>query len=108
MEQTPNSIFELLSSKSFRSRPGLYIGEKKISILRAFIDGYFYAAEFDKINSDRREKFAEFHDWVANYFGWNESTAGWKNIILEECNGDEEIAVDKFFEVYDKFIENQD
>ncbi len=82
----------------------MYIGDKKITILRAFIDGYLFALEANNINLAEKEKFTEFHDWVANYFGWYESTAGWKNIILEECNGNEEIAVDKFFELYDKFI----
>jgi len=105
MEQLPKSIFALLASESFRTRPGMYIGEKKISILRAFIDGYFYATESKNTTSSEKEKFAEFHDWVANYFGWYESTAGWKNIILKECDGDEEKAVDKFFEVYDKFTQ---
>ena len=102
MKQHPNSIFELLSSENFRFRPEMYIGKKNVTILRAFIDGYFYAEN----NSLEKEKFEEFHDWVANYFGWFESTAGWNNIILEECNGDEEKAIDKFFEIFDKFSEN--
>lgn len=107
MNQLPKSIFELLTSENFRNRPAMFIGEKKISILRAFIDGYLLGAERDNTTLREKEKFAEFHDWVANYFGWYESTAGWKNIILKECNGNEESAVDKFFEIYDKFINNQ-
>ena len=106
MEKLPKSIFELLSSETFRNRLGLFIEEKKIGILRAFIDG-FLLAKISENRSLEREKFAEFHNWVANYYGWNESTEGWKNIILKECNGDEEIAVDIFFDVYDKFIQKQ-
>ena len=104
MKHLPKSLFDLLKLKNFRLKTEMYIGDKKINILKAFIDGYLFALEANNIYQAEKEKFTEFHDWVANYFGWYESTAGWKNIILEECNGDEEIAVDKFFELFDKFI----
>jgi len=48
-------------------------------------------------------KFEKFNDWVASYYGWNESTAGWKNIILSESNNDEEKALKEFFNIFDKF-----
>ncbi|WP_448271779.1 hypothetical protein [Nostoc sp. DSM 114160] len=43
-----------------------------------------------------------YHDWVARYYKWNESTAGWKNIILQEV-GDEAKACDVFFELFELF-----
>jgi hypothetical protein len=48
----------------------------------------------------RRERpdFGRFHDWVAERFGWHESTAGWCNIIVEECGGNHGEALDRFFE----------
>ena len=100
----PESIFDLIKEESFRKRTAMYIGEKKISLLKGFMDGYFHGLDAKEIHLRETEpKFAKFHDWVANYFKWYESTAGWKNIILKECGNNEELAVDKFFELYDKF-----
>lgn len=98
------SIFDLINEENFRKRTAMYIGEKKISILKGFIDGYFYGLDVKEIHLRESEpKFVNFSDWVANHFNWAESTAGWKNIILKECDGDEKLSVDKFFELYDKF-----
>jgi hypothetical protein len=81
----------------------MFIGDKKITALRSFIDGYFYATWTNDIEVDDKIGFDDFNDWVAIQFKWKESTAGWNRIILEECNGDEKLAVDKFFELYDRF-----
>ncbi len=72
------------------------------------MDGYFYALDAMEIHLREPEpKFEKFHDWTAKYFGWKESTAGWKNIILKESNENEKEAVKLFFEVYDKFKESE-
>ena len=98
------SIFELIEKEGFRKRTAMYISEDRISTLKAFMDGYFYALDAMEIHlQETGPKFEGFNDWVAAYFGWSESTAGWKNIILQESNGDESAAVDLFFKVYDKF-----
>ena len=67
MEHLPKSLFDLLKLENFRFKTGMYIEDKKITILRAFIDGYLFAAEANNINLSEKEKFTEFHDWVANY-----------------------------------------
>ncbi len=103
----PKTIFELINHDNFRQRTAMFIGHKRINLLRAYIDGYFYAKWAGDIADVEDEEFSKFHDFTAEYFGWRESTAGWHNIILDECQGDEEKAVDKFFEVYDKFIQNK-
>ncbi len=83
----------------------MFIGEKKISSLRAFLEGAFYTmyiygiTEAEETGSD----LGNFHDWVARYYGWSETTVGWNNIILQECNGNEEKALDQFFILYDEF-----
>ena len=94
-------IKELINMHSFRTRTAMYIGEKKISILKSFFDGIYYSLEAYNVNEEYI--FNGFDDWIANYYGWTECTAGWKNIILSECNEDEEKAVDEFFNLYDKF-----
>ena len=42
------------------------------------MNGYDCALLVNQIDESDPWKFGEFHDWVANYFGWKESTAGWK------------------------------
>jgi hypothetical protein len=99
------SIHDFLTSNAFLKRPGMYLGDMKISTLRTFTIGYEYALEVRNIeDEDERPELGKFHDWIAKYYNWNESTAGWKNIILEEYNGNEEQAFQKFFELYDQFI----
>jgi hypothetical protein len=86
----------------------MYVEERKLSFLKAFMNGYFYAMDATDIivqNSD--PPFELFQDWVAQHFGWRESTAGWKNIILAECGQDEGKAVDLFLELYDAFKKEQ-
>ena len=103
MTKLPKSIFDLLDTDDFRTKTVMYIGDKSIMALKSFIDGYFYAIRANNIDADDNIKFDDFHDWVAGQFNWKESTAGWSRIILRECNENEELAIDKFFVLYDKF-----
>lgn len=103
MSKPPKSIFDLIDMEDFRKRTAMYIGEKTISSLKSFIDGYFYATWTNDIEIDDKVQFGDFHDWVAQHYKWKESTAGWKTIILKECDGDEIRAVDQFFDLFDEF-----
>jgi hypothetical protein len=103
-ENSGNNLFELLRSDSFRKRPAMYLGEATLSNLQNFIAGYYFPQDMHKFSLiPQEQQFQDFHDWVARYCGWKESTAGWKNIILQECQGDEKKALDSFFELYDNF-----
>ena len=44
-----------------------------------------------------------FHEYVARYYNWAGSNAGWTNIILKETNYDEEKGIWKFYELFDNF-----
>lgn len=76
--------------------------------LKAFIDGYLYASWVKEMDDKDGDAFEGFNDWVANHFGWRESTAGWKNIILKDSNGSEELSLKKFFELFDLFKNRQE
>jgi hypothetical protein len=96
-------IEQLITSTNFRTRIGMYLGEKNINTLKGFLDGIQYALDVYDLGT-KREFFLEgFHDYVARYYGWHESTAGWKNILLKECNDDPVLSVDEFFKLYDFF-----
>jgi hypothetical protein len=95
------SIYDLLAK--IRVRPAIYLGEWSLTRLRAFIDGYCYMAYERGIEPGDQPNFDGFHDWVAAKFGWRESTAGWCNIILQESNGDDRVALKSFFELIDEY-----
>ena len=85
-------------------RPGMYIGDARISSLRSFLDGYQFAATVHNIEKKQVfPPFWYFHEWAMHKYGWGESTAGWKNIILEENQNDEELALTKCFELLKEF-----
>lgn len=98
------SLFRLLEQKKFREKTGMYISESKISTLYGFILGYWTAIEYLEVEIFENEPtFEKFNEWIADYFGWKESTTGWKNIILAESENDERKALTEFFKLYDKF-----
>jgi hypothetical protein len=81
----------------------MYLGECSLIRLRAFIDGYSFMAHESEIELHDKPDFGGFHDWVAAKFEWRESTAGWCNIILEECGRDDRRAMENFFELIDEY-----
>ena len=92
---------ELLVLESFRKRTAMYIGSNDINFLESFLFGVGYT--LDAYEIEEKWLLEGFNDWIANYYHWNESTAGWKNIIVKECNGNTAFALNKFFELYDLF-----
>ncbi|MEH2350995.1 MAG: hypothetical protein V7K55_23920 [Nostoc sp.] len=95
------NIYEIL--EMMRPRPQMFLGQRSLTALRGFISGYFFAMEENGILiEEENPPFSQFHDWVARYYKWYESTAGWKNIILREV-GDEAKACDVFFELLELF-----
>jgi hypothetical protein len=92
---------QLLESESFRNKTEMYIGEKRISTLKSFFDGIYYS--FDTYKIKEKDIFIGLNQWTAKYYDWEETSAGWKDIILIENGNDEEKALNEFFEIYDKF-----
>ena len=71
--------------------------------MNAFIDGYQYALNSYKIKDDKNKRFEKFRGWVLQYYSRPVYTGGWKDLILEDCKGDQQKSVDQFFELYDQF-----
>ena len=96
--------------ETIRKRPGMYLGSKSITALMNFIHGYQFAMcerrEFDDASTDLFPlDFWFMHEYTALLYGFYESTAGWRNHILQNCGGDEEKALFRFFELFDEFKE---
>ncbi|QSB27064.1 hypothetical protein [Flavobacterium sp. CLA17] len=87
-------------------RTAIYIGEYSLSALYFHINGYLTACSIKGIDEKLEPDFGLFHDFVANYYLRSESTPGWRNIILAEYFGNEEMALDAFFNLFDSFRKN--
>jgi len=99
------SIYNIIDN--IRKRPGLYLGGKSITALSHFLDGY-QAAQRDLAAEQNGAlfplPFQYMHDYTAYRLKNPRSSMGWRDQILRSCDGDEEAALWKFFELYDGFI----
>lgn len=90
-----------------RKRPDMYIGGKSITQLHAFLMGFSACASYNHIADEERLLPLDFwymNEYVAHRFNDEfSSNVGWAYIILQHCGGDEEKALNKFFDLYDEF-----
>lgn len=99
-----DSLYNLLRSEQFRTRPAMYLGKVSILALDLFIAGYRQALythgieEANNIFNDRA-----FGDFVAERYN-RPAQAGWARNIWFEDYGDEEVAFKDFIHLFDEFI----
>jgi hypothetical protein len=96
-----NKLYDYIEKT--KVRPVLYIGENTLSAMYFHLQGYFAACEEHGIKDGENPDFSGFHDFVAKFYSYRESTAGWKNIILRENNVDERQSLLKFFELIELY-----
>jgi|tagenome__1003787_1003787.scaffolds.fasta_scaffold20225121_1 hypothetical protein len=83
-----------------REKPALYLGERSLSALWYYLQGYWMALSV----YDLRTAYPlppDFHDWVAYRLHFYESTSGYRNMILKRVP-EESAALDRFFELLDE------
>ena len=89
-----------------RKRPGMYLGANTISKLHDHLQGYQMAYWFNDFdNSVDKNFFDNFNEYVYRYYGVTTNDS-WKGVILEQCFGNEQNALDTFFEIFDQFSNN--
>lgn len=86
----------------------MFIGNKKISTLRSFTDGFLHAEGAHHWVEDHPALFPLpfhfFHEYVRIKLGYSSSTCGWNNMILEGNKGDEEKSLNVFFHMHEEFL----
>ncbi|HEY9848000.1 MAG TPA: hypothetical protein V6D28_00970 [Leptolyngbyaceae cyanobacterium] len=93
-------LYEML--QEIKKRPGIFLGRSSITRLRSFLDGYMGAREDLGLPQTSQEReFNGFQDWIQERFNIT-SSHGWDSIILF-YSADERDALDKFFELFEKF-----
>jgi hypothetical protein len=101
-EGTIDNIYDLIDL--MKPRPAMYIGDYKISAMNSFLDGYQFCSHVHNIKQENVfPPFWYFHEWAKETYNWYESTAGWKNIILQENDNDEAKALTVFFDLMADF-----
>ena len=88
-----------------RKRPGMYLGSKSITALNHFLNGYQFAKLEHNSNGSERLfplNFRFMNEFTKIQLG-NNDNLGWCNHILNVCDGNEEKALDRFFDIYDEF-----
>ncbi len=90
-----------------RVRPGMYLGINTITKLYDQIQGYGTAFWFNDIDNPIDKNFFDnFNEFVHKYYEVNNND-NWKGVILEQCWGNEQKALNKFFEIFNLFISNE-
>lgn len=96
------NLFEVL--EVIKYRPVLFIGDRKISTLWNFIQGYQFSLTMNKWNENSFPNFGWFSTWIKGRIDSEyDLSAGWKRHILTNLNDDEDLAFEKFFHYLEEF-----
>ncbi|XWK90485.1 MAG: hypothetical protein U7127_10665 [Phormidium sp.] len=97
-------LYDLL--ERIKQRPGMYLGKSSITRLRMLLDGYGMARmELGLPRTEQEQEFNGFQEWIQERFNIT-SCHGWDSIILF-YSADERDALDKFFELFEKFCNGE-
>lgn len=83
-------------------RPQVYVGEKKLSLISAFLDGYLFN---DVVRLGERAKYDfryNFGEWLKNKYHYK-LELGWSTMINEISEKENLDSVDIFFREYHLF-----
>lgn len=102
-------IYEVL--QKIKDRPGIYIGNSSITVLRHFLVGYKFARNElgVELNQEEADFYDNFQPWIQQHFKVKTSNS-WANIILLFTR-DEKDAFNRFFALLEEFKQrdqNQD
>jgi hypothetical protein len=100
-----NNLYEYLDL--VRKRIELYVGEKSITGLDCHIYGYINACRVKEIEETLNPPFHKFHLFVADYYSYQVTPKGWRQIILFENNNNEEKSIEVFWQLFDLFRKDE-
>ena len=104
LEVKSEYFYEMM--ESIKKRPGMYLGKCSISNLRSFLDGYMLARRYLGLPITEQEtEFDKFKEWIAEIFDIK-SYYGWNDIILLN-SVDERDALNKFFDLFERFRDGE-
>ena len=99
-----DKFYDLLNK--IQKRPAMYLGKKSIFSLQAFLDGYYFARREMGISlTEQESEFQFFLKWIRAKFKV-ETGQLWPSIILFH-SADETDAVERFFSLWQEFLEEK-
>lgn len=90
-------IYDLLMD--IKKRPGVYLGQKSLTLLDAFLGGYIFRLR-EEGNPDA--ELRDFQNYIANRFNIR-STHSWAHIIRFYSSSEAD-AFDRFYELLNDFL----
>ena len=97
------SLYDLLNFEQVRRLPDLYLRKKSVSDLFVFISGYHLCGQIHGFTEATEPPFWMFFHWVMKRLEHNGSYHNWDGMLLEAAAGDEDAALNRFFEEFDLF-----
>lgn len=89
--------------KGFQTRPQMYFGQKSLTLMMFYLRGFWDAAIMFGIEFENGFH-PNINDWIRKQLAVEDKLSlHYSNLILEECNNDEEKAFDLFFALLEKF-----
>lgn len=85
-----------------RKKPGMYIRKKSLRNLQMYISGYL-ARQYE-LDPDFKTTFSDFSSYVNDYYEYGSEALDWERIIYFVVDDDEK-AFDVFYELLDKYCE---
>jgi hypothetical protein len=84
--------------------PSMYLGQRSILCLQAFLSGYRIAQHtLGAVETEQDKDFQQFPEWIRQRFNIQTSQS-WASIILF-FSEDEQTALDRFFELFEEFVD---
>ena len=99
-----DNLYDLL--QKIKKRPAMYLGRHSVFSLQAYLDGYYYARrELGVPLTEQESEFQEFLKWIRERFNV-ETGQLWSSILLFH-SADERSAIDRFFNLFEEFINQE-
>jgi hypothetical protein len=99
-------IYEVL--ESIRGKPYFWLTSKSVTALQDFLNGYMQLGYADEIYYPDEPDVNDFKYWLLNRDAEHSGVGNpYSRVLLKECNGDEEKAFDRFFQLLDEFKREQ-
>lgn len=85
--------------REIKGKPAMYLNKISIFTLKSYLDGYVLGS------GKNIEELNEFQNFIVAKYGIT-PTISWDSIIYLHCNSDKH-AFDKFFELFDIFMQQK-
>ncbi len=81
----------------------MYLGRPTLEALSLFIRGYETCLLFRGVNQEEEPDMYGFYLFLLGVYDKTGNSFGWRGLIVNHCQKDDELALAEFFKLYDRF-----